>query len=68
MVALLFQNPKVKYIICLVLFSSGAVLAEYSQTRNKDVEAMCDLAMYNYIEVTIISSIIALLCDIFVLF
>lgn len=28
----------------------GAVLAEYSRTRNKDVEAMCDLAMYNYIE------------------
>ncbi|XP_073230590.1 kynurenine 3-monooxygenase-like [Porites lutea] len=25
-------------------------LAEYTRTRNKDVEAMCDLAMYNYIE------------------
>jgi len=27
-------------------------LSEYSRIRNKDVEAMCDLAMYNYIEVT----------------
>lgn len=30
---------------------TGAALQEYSRTRNKDVEAMCDLAMYNYIEV-----------------
>ena len=26
-------------------------LADYSETRNPDAEAMCDLAMYNYIEV-----------------
>merc|ERR1712228_195067 len=25
-------------------------LADYSETRNPDAEAMCDLAMYNYIE------------------
>ena len=29
----------------------GAVLEEYSRTRNKDVEAICDLSMYNYLEV-----------------
>nr|CAD7195581.1 unnamed protein product [Timema douglasi] len=28
------------------------VLPEFSQTRNEDAEAICDLAMYNYIEVT----------------
>ncbi|XP_022794600.1 kynurenine 3-monooxygenase-like [Stylophora pistillata] len=28
----------------------GSALQEYSRTRNKDVESMCDLAMYNYIE------------------
>ncbi|CAG2066180.1 unnamed protein product, partial [Timema podura] len=26
------------------------VLPEFSQTRNEDAEAICDLAMYNYIE------------------
>ena len=26
-------------------------LEEYSRTRNPDAEAMCDLAMYNYVEV-----------------
>ena len=26
-------------------------LEDYSQHRNPDAEAMCDLAMYNYIEV-----------------
>ena len=26
-------------------------MAEYSRIRNKDAEAICDLAMYNYIEV-----------------
>jgi len=26
-------------------------LEEYSRNRNPDAEAMCDLAMYNYIEV-----------------
>ena len=26
-------------------------LDDYSQHRNPDAEAMCDLAMYNYIEV-----------------
>ena len=31
---------------------TGIALPEYSRVRNKDVEAMCDLAMYNYIEVT----------------
>merc|ERR1719415_479212 len=30
--------------------SLGAALAHYSETRNPDAEAMCDLAMYNYIE------------------
>ena len=29
------------------------VLEEYSRIRNPDVEAMCDLAMYNYIEVLV---------------
>ncbi|KAL9957905.1 hypothetical protein ACROYT_G034860 [Oculina patagonica] len=28
----------------------GIALAEYSRIRNKDAEAICDLAMYNYIE------------------
>ena len=32
----------------------GASLDDYSKIRNKDVEAMCDLAMYNYIEVVFI--------------
>ena len=44
---------------CLVLEDSltqsgGDILAAleiYSKTRNPDAEAMCDLAMYNYIEV-----------------
>jgi kynurenine 3-monooxygenase len=44
---------------CLVLNSMlekhegqlGPALEEYSQHRNPDAEAMCDLAMYNYIEV-----------------
>ncbi|EDO45186.1 predicted protein [Nematostella vectensis] len=31
----------------------GAALEEYSMVRNPDAEAMCDLAMYNYIEVSI---------------
>ena len=30
----------------------GAALEHYSETRNPDAEAMCDLAMYNYIEVS----------------
>ena len=30
---------------------TGAVLEEYSRTRNKDAEAICDLSMYNYLEV-----------------
>ncbi|KAI9322969.1 hypothetical protein DFJ73DRAFT_875330 [Zopfochytrium polystomum] len=30
--------------------SLGAALEEYSRTRNPNAEAMCDLAMYNYIE------------------
>ena len=29
----------------------GAVLEEYSSVRNKDAEAICDLSMYNYLEV-----------------
>ena len=44
---------------CLVLNDSmnrhadlGEALEEYSKHRNPDAEAMCDLAMYNYIEVT----------------
>ena len=28
-------------------------LPEYSITRNPDAEAICDLAMYNYIEVCV---------------
>jgi len=28
----------------------GLALEDYSKTRNPDAEAMCDLAMYNYIE------------------
>merc|ERR1712032_434457 len=43
---------------CLVMEDSidknpgniGAALEHYSETRNPDAEAMCDLAMYNYIE------------------
>lgn len=31
-------------------FNLASTLAEYSRTRNPDAEAMCDLAMYNYIE------------------
>eukprot|EP00794_Sanderia_malayensis_P017537 gene17537-19287_t len=31
-------------------FDFGKTLPEYSQTRNPDAEAICDLAMYNYIE------------------
>jgi kynurenine 3-monooxygenase len=27
-----------------------AALAEYTETRNKDAETICDLAMYNYVE------------------
>merc|ERR1711874_251219 len=30
--------------------SLEGALADYSETRNPDAEAMCDLAMYNYIE------------------
>ena len=30
----------------------GTALEEYSRIRNPDAEAMCDLAMYNYVEVT----------------
>lgn len=30
---------------------TGAVLEEYSRTRNRDAEAICDLSMYNYLEV-----------------
>ena len=45
---------------CLVMEDSidknpgnlAATLAHYSETRNPDAEAMCDLAMYNYIEVS----------------
>ena len=29
------------------------VFEEYSKHRNPDAEAMCDLAMYNYIEVNL---------------
>ena len=44
---------------CLVLNSMlethggqlGLALEAYSRHRNPDAEAMCDLAMYNYIEV-----------------
>ena len=44
---------------CLVLNSMlekhagqlGPALEAYSQHRNPDAEAMCDLAMYNYVEV-----------------
>ena len=44
---------------CLVLEDSldkagdlGAALEHYSGHRNPDAEAMCDLAMYNYVEVS----------------
>ena len=30
---------------------AGIALAEYSRIRSQDAEAICDLAMYNYIEV-----------------
>ena len=44
---------------CLVLedalekskMNLSLALAQYSETRNPDAEAMCDLAMYNYVEV-----------------
>ncbi len=44
---------------CLVLNSMldtfkgqlGPALEHYSRHRNPDAEAMCDLAMYNYVEV-----------------
>ena len=35
----------------------GLALEEYSRNRNPDAEAMCDLAMYNYIEVRNLKSI-----------
>ncbi|KAK2727082.1 hypothetical protein QYM36_007809 [Artemia franciscana] len=35
----------------------GKVLQEFSQFRNPDAEAICDLAMYNYIELSICSSL-----------
>ena len=31
--------------------SRGAIFDDYSKLRNPDAEAICDLAMYNYIEV-----------------
>ena len=37
-----------------LFLSLASTLAEYSRTRNPDAEAMCDLAMYNYIEVNVI--------------
>lgn len=40
---------------------TGAVLEEYSRTRNKDAEAICDLSMYNYLEV--ISEILFILVN-----
>ena len=30
----------------------AAALANYTEIRNPNVEAMCDLAMYNYVEVS----------------
>ena len=36
-----------------LLIATGTVLSEYSRIRNRDAEAICDLAMYNYIEVNI---------------
>ena len=32
---------------------TGAILEEYSRTRNKDAEAIFDLSMYNYLEVSL---------------
>jgi hypothetical protein len=32
-------------------FNLPIVLQEFSSMRNKDAEAICDLAMYNYLEV-----------------
>lgn len=32
---------------------AGSALSEYSRVRNPDAEAICDLAMYNYIEVPV---------------
>ena len=44
---------KLTFSFCLNIATCTArALAEYTRTRNKDVEAMCDLAMYNYIEVS----------------
>ena len=37
------------------------VFEEYSKHRNPDAEAMCDLAMYNYIEVSQINKKIIVL-------
>ena len=33
---------------------AGKVLPEYSEFRNPDAKAMCDLALYNYVEVGIL--------------
>jgi hypothetical protein len=33
------------------LFLTAKVLPEYSLYRNPDAKAMCDLALYNYVEV-----------------
>ena len=38
-------------LLFLICFLSGAVFEEYSNLRNKDAEAVCDLSMYNYLEV-----------------
>jgi len=40
------------------IFLTGATLAEFTTFRSIDAKAMCDLASYNYIEVTIIVDIV----------
>lgn len=49
---LLQQLVEIDIFFLSVATFTARALAEYTRTRNKDVEAMCDLAMYNYIEVS----------------
>lgn len=50
---------RVEVVTCVL--SAGVVLPEYTRVRVPDDHAIADLAMYNYIEVTNISFITALL-------
>ncbi len=48
--------------LILPLYITAKVFRAYSVYRNPDAEAICDLAMYNYIEVSLKTQISAI-CD-----